>query len=86
MNIFVFDIETVQDTKNGRILYNLNNDKNDREVAEIMFEKRHEKKRQFSFSSSSFAAHRGYFQLHYVLKTNLKLGPWVISIRMNLPS
>lgn len=43
MNIFVFDIETVPDTKNGRILYNLNNDKNDREVAEIMLEKRHEK-------------------------------------------
>ena len=43
MNIFVFDIETVPDIKNGRILYNLGIDKNDQEVAEIMLEKRQEK-------------------------------------------
>lgn len=43
MNIFVFDIETVPDIKSGRILYNLDSDKNDREVAEIMLAKRQEK-------------------------------------------
>ncbi|MFM2321893.1 MAG: hypothetical protein RLZZ225_46 [Pseudomonadota bacterium] len=42
MNIFVFDIETVPDTKNGRLLYNLSIE-SDREVAEIMLEKRREK-------------------------------------------
>lgn len=42
MNTFVFDIETVPDTKNGRILYNLDIE-SDREIAEIMLEKRREK-------------------------------------------
>jgi 3'-5' exonuclease len=44
MNTFVFDIETVPDVKNGRILYNLaDSEKSDREVAEIMLTKRQEK-------------------------------------------
>ncbi|MEN9450285.1 MAG: hypothetical protein RJA83_899 [Pseudomonadota bacterium] len=43
MNTFVFDIETVPDVKNGRILYNLDSEKSDREVAEIMLVKRQEK-------------------------------------------
>ncbi|MFZ0219801.1 MAG: 3'-5' exonuclease [Candidatus Aquirickettsiella sp.] len=43
MNTFVFDIETVPDVKNGRILYNLDSKKSDREVAEIMQAKRQEK-------------------------------------------
>lgn len=43
MNTFVFDIETVPDVKNGRILYNIGNEKSDREVAEIMLAKRQEK-------------------------------------------
>ncbi|WP_342147676.1 3'-5' exonuclease [Rickettsiella endosymbiont of Aleochara curtula] len=43
MNTFVFDIETVPDVKNGRILYNIDNEKSDREVAEIMLAKRQEK-------------------------------------------
>ncbi len=42
MNIFVFDIETVPDTANGRILYQLENI-SDKEVAEIMIKKRQEK-------------------------------------------
>lgn len=42
MNTFVFDIETVPDTKNGRILYHLENT-NDEETAEIMLKKRQEK-------------------------------------------
>lgn len=42
MNTFVFDIETVPDTKNGRIFYQLEN-KSDKEVAEIMIKKRQEK-------------------------------------------
>jgi 3'-5' exonuclease len=42
MNIFVFDIETVPDTKTGRILYHLENT-SDQEVAEIMLKKRQEK-------------------------------------------
>lgn len=42
MNIFVFDIETVPDTKAGRMLYQLENE-SDREVAEIMIKKRQEK-------------------------------------------
>ena len=43
MNTFVFDIETVPDTKNGRILYNLESEKSDRKVAETMQAKRQEK-------------------------------------------
>ncbi|WP_342219787.1 3'-5' exonuclease [Rickettsiella endosymbiont of Miltochrista miniata] len=43
MNTFVFDIETVPDVKNGRVLYNLDSEKSDREVAEIMLAKRQEK-------------------------------------------
>ncbi len=42
MNILVFDIETVPDTKTGRMLYQLENE-SDREVAEIMIKKRQEK-------------------------------------------
>lgn len=42
MNIFVFDIETIPDTKNGRLLYNLDIE-SDRDVAEIMRERRKEK-------------------------------------------
>ena len=42
MNIFVFDIETVPDTHSGRILYQLEN-QSDKEVAEIMVQKRQEK-------------------------------------------
>lgn len=52
MNTFVFDIETVPDIKNGRILYNIGSEKNDREVAEIMLIKRQEK-----ISNSGFLAH-----------------------------
>jgi predicted PolB exonuclease-like 3'-5' exonuclease len=42
MNVFVFDIETVPDTKTGRILYHLEKE-SDQEVAEIMLKKRQEK-------------------------------------------
>jgi 3'-5' exonuclease len=42
MNILVFDIETVPDTRNGRIFYQLGNI-SDKEVAEIMAKKRQEK-------------------------------------------
>lgn len=42
MNTLVFDIETVPDVKSGRLLYNVEN-KDDREVAEIMRAKRQEK-------------------------------------------
>lgn len=51
MNIFVFDIETVPDIKNGRILYNLDRGKNDREVAEVMLSKRQEKNANTTFIS-----------------------------------
>jgi len=43
MNTFVFDIETAPDVKNGRILYNIGSEKNDREAVEIMQTKRQEK-------------------------------------------
>jgi 3'-5' exonuclease len=42
MNIFVFDIETIPDTKNGRIIYHLTHE-SDKEVAETMLKKRQEK-------------------------------------------
>jgi predicted PolB exonuclease-like 3'-5' exonuclease len=42
MNTFVFDIETVPDVKNGRILYGLDME-DDRQVAEAMMERRREK-------------------------------------------
>ncbi|MGC1853780.1 MAG: 3'-5' exonuclease [Candidatus Aquirickettsiella sp.] len=52
MNTLIVDIETVPDVKNGRILYNLDNEKSDREVAEIMRAKRQEKT-----GNSGFLAH-----------------------------
>ncbi len=48
-NIFVFDIETVPDTKNGRILYHLESELCDQKVAEIMQAKRQEKTGNSSF-------------------------------------
>lgn len=52
MNIFVFDIETVPDTNTGRLLYQLEN-ASDKEVAEIMVNKRLEK----TGSTSTFLPH-----------------------------
>lgn len=49
MNTFVFDIETIPDIKNGRTLYNIDSEKNDREVANIMLAKRQEKTGNSSF-------------------------------------
>lgn len=51
MNTLVFDIETVPDVKNGRILYNIDTEKNDRQVAEIMRAKRQEKTGNSGFLS-----------------------------------
>ena len=52
MNKLVFDIETIPDTKTGRILYQLEN-KSEKEVAEIMVKKRQEK----TASASTFLPH-----------------------------
>jgi 3'-5' exonuclease len=49
MNILVFDIETVPDVKNGRILYSLDTEQNDRQIAEIMLSKRQEKTGNLGF-------------------------------------
>lgn len=43
MNTLVFDIETVPDTETGRLLYQLDEKKEAKEVAKIMVEKRQEK-------------------------------------------
>ncbi|MDQ8039883.1 MAG: 3'-5' exonuclease [Rickettsiella sp.] len=42
MNIFVFDIETIPDTENGRLLYQIESD-SDKEVAKLMLKKRQDK-------------------------------------------
>lgn len=72
MNILVFDIETVPDTKNGRILYNLDIE-SDREVAKIMLEKRREK-----VSDANFLPHhlQQIVAISVVLrrKNDLKIG------------
>lgn len=49
MNTLVFDIETVPDVENGRILYNIDTEKNDRQVAETMQAKRQEKTGSIGF-------------------------------------
>ena len=73
MNILVFDIETIPDTKSGKKIFNIE-DLSDKNIAEIMFSHRYQK----SDGRTEFLQH--YLQrivaISVLLKTDEKLSVW----------